>query len=147
MLVLGWTQIFQTLISVLPEMDFTKIAKYSLFYWRFWQFWAIFGKTHEVSLLRHPDVWSYIQKWTLIWNLIKIPTQIQLCCSRFEPITRTTSNPTFNKGQNGGQKGQKQKWWIDPLGTMWWCKRLLDLVFLTNFKFSSLLFTGFWDFL
>ena len=71
MLVLGWTQIFQTLISVLPEMDFTKIAKYSLFYWRFWQFWAIFGKTHEVSLLRHPDAKSYLQNWTSNWTSYK----------------------------------------------------------------------------
>ena len=147
MLVLGWTQIFQTLISVLPEMDFTKIAKYSLFYWRFWQFWAIFGKNPWGIPIETSWCLVISPELNIKLKLIKIPTQIQLCYSRFEPITKTTSNPTFNKGQNGGQKGQKQKWWIDPLGTMWWCKRLLDLVFLTNFKFSSLLFTGFWDFL
>ena len=147
MLVLGWTQIFQTLISVLPEMDFTKNS----------QIFPILLEILAVLSNLWQNPWGIpIQTfWCLVISpelniqlkLIKIPTQIQLCYSRVEPITKTTSNPTFNKGQNGGQKGQKQKWWIDPLGTMWWCKRLLDLVFLTNFKFSSLLFTGFWDFL
>ena len=35
---------------MLPDLDFTKIAKSWLFYWGFWHFWLIFGKTNLVIL-------------------------------------------------------------------------------------------------
>ena len=35
---------------MLPDLDFTKIAKSWLFYCGFWHFWLIFGKTNLVTL-------------------------------------------------------------------------------------------------
>ena len=47
-------------ISVLPDVDFTKNAKYSLFNCYIWRFWAIFGKTTSGSSPKQDilDLWQ-----------------------------------------------------------------------------------------